>query len=292
LVIIAGVLIGYVSVFFIVASPTQSTCTIIPWLIGVAFVFTYGALFLKSWRIWRILKNAESFKRGIITNQFLLRVLGVLLLVEVGYLIAWTIIDPPTPRVISLIRGDELEVECSVVNKAWWIAFVGYKAIALVFGIVLSVKTRKVYQEYNESKQIALCIYNIGVVGLFAFPLVAILHTLPGAIVVLLAISILVSLTFTLITLFVGSWIELFGDGGEDMSNVRMNAFVNNKSAYSRGNTYSSNSASEMTPSSFSQSRSGTFSSSIQRNDSGSYENPPSTPKTTTIRTSIHAPNS
>jgi len=200
-------------------------------------------------------------------------------------LIAWTVLDAPVPRVISLIRGDYSEVECSVNNKAWWIVFVCYKAVALMFGIVLSIKTRRVYQEYNESKQIAVCIYNIGVVGLFAFPLVAILHTLPGAIVVLLAVSILVSLTFTLITLFMGSWIELFGDGGEDMSNIKMNAFANsNKAAtYSRGNTYSA--SAEVTPSSFS--RSGTYSSSVQRNDSGgSFSSSP--PK----RTSIHATDS
>lgn len=54
---------------------------------------------------------------------------------------------------------DTLMAQCDDSTPAFWIIFLTVKGVWLIFGAVLSVLTRNIVKEYNESKSIGYAVW-------------------------------------------------------------------------------------------------------------------------------------
>jgi 7 transmembrane sweet-taste receptor of 3 GCPR/Receptor family ligand binding region len=74
----------------------EDACMIIPWLLSFGFVTTWSALFAKTWRLNRMVRSAQSFRRVKISSLDVMLPFFVMLAVNFVLLLAWTLTAPLT----------------------------------------------------------------------------------------------------------------------------------------------------------------------------------------------------
>eukprot|EP00947_MAST-08B_sp_MAST-8B-sp1_P006507 g6507.t1 len=132
-------------------------CGVRVWTLNLFFTFTFSALFWKVFRMWRLLDNPK-LRRVVISNRSLFLKLGGTVAIEVLILLLWQIIDPVKARVNPKLGADESppdfvdHVYCADMHGVFGWVEVGWKAILILFGVFLAVKTRNVEAKYAESK--------------------------------------------------------------------------------------------------------------------------------------------
>lgn len=203
LMIVIGVLVGYSAVFVVLVEPTDVTCMAFPWLTACAFWLVFGSLFLKAQRVWKVFEAAAGLKRKVVVsrNKFLV-IGGIGLAVENAFMVMWLVLDPLKAVSIQTFTTNVLYTGCSGNSIVFWIIYIFLQGIQLPFGIVLAIKIRNVRHEFNESKSIAMCIYNITAVGIIVVPLGLLLRPLHTAIRILQVVALLIVFTFSLIAIF------------------------------------------------------------------------------------------
>ncbi|KAJ8004884.1 hypothetical protein DPEC_G00140930 [Dallia pectoralis] len=155
----------------------ETLCTIRAWTLSVGYNITFGSLFVKTKRIWRIVKNKEK-KRKNINNDHLWIIIGGLLLVDFGLLLLWQIIDPLKRTLkqfpsVAVPGGEDTNVRlflehCESTNLTIWLSILyGYKGFLTLLGCCLALRTRHAQVcDDCESKYTRLSVYNLTVVSI------------------------------------------------------------------------------------------------------------------------------
>eukprot|EP00026_Physarum_polycephalum_P000095 Phypoly_transcript_00095.p1 GENE.Phypoly_transcript_00095~~Phypoly_transcript_00095.p1 ORF type:complete len:2248 (+),score=271.90 Phypoly_transcript_00095:220-6963(+) len=208
-VIIIGTLFAYAAALVLLPRQTDALCVAFPWLLGVGFILTYGSLFIKTWALFNAWHAATQFKRVNVTPRMIIQVIGLCLLVEIIFLIIWTVVDPPKLRLHKLVDSS-YQYQCESKHPTFWIIFCTVKGLWLIFGAVLSVLTRNVTIEYSESKNIAYAVYNDLLLSIIAVPLALALRGVPNGTLIIEVGVIVLAFAFTLFILFYGTLHEIF----------------------------------------------------------------------------------
>ena len=177
-VIIAGTFFAYTTIVIlaILESPLgramsdelfKTICVVRIWILPLSFTLSYGTMLAKAWRIYRIFNDPWVSKRPLKDYHLMLVVLG-LGLVDVMYLIPWTIIDPYR-RFPSLGQTNYREFSrcsffsCSSEMLILWLGILtAYKVIVMLAGVaIISLVQKNVKQKkyYNDSKSLAGALY-------------------------------------------------------------------------------------------------------------------------------------
>jgi len=205
LMIMTGIVLGFVSAALLLPKPTDSLCTAFPWVLGIAFILVYGCLFIKTWAFYQVWRSASQYKRANLSAAYLLKVVGAALLAEIIFLIIWTVVDPPKVHKHK-VQNNEEEYECSTKHPTFWIIFAVVKGIWLAFGAGLSVLTRNIVKEYNESSSIAYAIYSNVLVLIIAIPLAILIDGVAGGRMIVEVIVIVAAFTLTTVIMFFSIW--------------------------------------------------------------------------------------
>ncbi|XP_052793432.1 gamma-aminobutyric acid type B receptor subunit 2-like [Mya arenaria] len=177
-VLLFGCMMCYSTVFL---KPTETTygavCKARVCLFCIGFTVTFGALFTKTWRVHRIFTNKKLKMVRTIKDYQLLAIIGILVAVITGVLIAWEAVGPHSVVVQYLekevhMEGNDAEIRPFVrmcrsdysVYFGWAIYII--EGALLSFGAFLAWETRHVKIEaLNDSQQIGLCLYNVVVLS-------------------------------------------------------------------------------------------------------------------------------
>ncbi|KAK0397750.1 hypothetical protein QR680_002252 [Steinernema hermaphroditum] len=165
-ILLVSMIMCYSMTFVLVSRPTPLVCAIKRTGIGFAFSCLYAAMFVKTNRIARIFSQAtrSAQRPGCISpiSQVLITVLlaGVQLL---GSLL-WLYIVPPGTRHDYPTR-DQVVLTCNVPDHQFLYSL-AYDAALIVLCTVYAVKTRKVPENFNETKFIGFSMYTTCVVWL------------------------------------------------------------------------------------------------------------------------------
>ncbi len=182
---------------------TSEICVSEVWIGHYAYIFMFGSLFLKTYRIHRLLNN-KGFKRVRFSN-FQLMVLMLLLCSGVGiYLIALTVVGEPHMSVKSRTSHNQeyVEYNCTMHNPKFLIALYVLEAIFLLVGATLTWAVRDVVDSVNESKSIATAISFIFIIVIFAFPIIYLVKVDPTIQGLLSAVAFTLASNITLVILF------------------------------------------------------------------------------------------
>ena len=148
----------------------KAMCMFRIWMLSLSFTFTYGILFVRTWRIYRVFDNPWGSSRPY-KDYHLLLIAGVFVIGDVFFLVPWTIIDPrcrsPFETGISYVSFTRIVYnECSSVNNQFWMGIVSaYKVIVIVAGIILislvkkTVINRKIF---DDSRSLIAAVYISG----------------------------------------------------------------------------------------------------------------------------------
>ncbi|KJE89213.1 hypothetical protein CAOG_009332 [Capsaspora owczarzaki ATCC 30864] len=192
--------------------PSSSQCTARVWMRHLGFGVMFAALFLKTYRIARVFQQVTVSRSTPLSDRRLFYRFLEMNAFVVSILIVWTVVNPSHPD--TMVSGNQSYQVCGIT---WWDnAMYIIELVALCVLAVVCFNVRKAPSAFNESKFIALSVYNWIVV---ASILQIILRATTGnatfffiieALEVLLTVPIIVGLLFV-----PKLYLTLKGKGGE-----------------------------------------------------------------------------
>jgi len=200
---LCGILTSLAGLATQLADPTDALCMINFWLMGAGFMLTFGSVFVKSWRIWRVLTAAQKLERQIISQGVLGGIVGVALLLELIFMAIWQGVDPLKVTQVDISGSDtQYKMACRANSDGFLVAWIVYKGFSMLIGLFLAFKVKDSFREFNESKGMVGSIYVVSLVVFFCIPLGFGLRGYPNIELVIEAIGILFAYTGVLIALF------------------------------------------------------------------------------------------
>ncbi|XP_052793022.1 gamma-aminobutyric acid type B receptor subunit 1-like [Mya arenaria] len=176
-VLLLGCFLCYATVFIrTTGADSRFVCEARSWCFCLGFTITFGSLFSKTWRVYRIFTNKKLLRRTIKDYQ-LLAINGILVASVMVVLGTSALISPSQvvtkylTKEVNLIGYDE-EVHpyvrvCYSKYASYfnWVIYILEGAL-LSFGAFLAWETRRVKIEaLNDSHQIGFCLYNVVVLS-------------------------------------------------------------------------------------------------------------------------------
>ena len=168
----------------------QIACVSVMWLVCIGFTITFSALFSKTWRINRIFRRKQRFKRKQVKELDVLIPFVVLMSLNIALLALWTAISPISytrqehegtdlwNRVISTYGG----CVASGGSEAIFGALLGVINIGLlVLSLVQAYKARSIQSEFSESKYIALSMLSLLQTCVIGIPILFLVRDQPQA---------------------------------------------------------------------------------------------------------------
>ncbi|CAF1431924.1 unnamed protein product [Rotaria magnacalcarata] len=181
-IILCGCMLAYISMILMginsslfreksyVGTIMNIFCPIRVWILCISFTLAFGSMFSKTWRVHSIFTNINTTKRGIHDSR-LLAIVGVLLTIDLIFLIVWQMLDPirrvlvySAPHRLKDSQDTEIipcREECKSKNMSlWFVVLVLNKGLLMFYGSFLSWKTRHVTMPaLNDSRYIGLSVY-------------------------------------------------------------------------------------------------------------------------------------
>ncbi|KAF1779473.1 hypothetical protein GQ600_23808 [Phytophthora cactorum] len=134
--------------------PTRTLCGIRPVLICMGFTTIFGALVIKSLRVYRVFMKA-AMKRVKVTLLKILKILSIFYIGDIVIFVAWFAADFPEPTITTKaateFRGTVDRISCSSSSFIFTALLIFWKAILLMLGLYLSFLIRNVSVDFQES---------------------------------------------------------------------------------------------------------------------------------------------
>lgn len=153
LMIVGGVLICGAVVAY-AGEPTHLLCGLRPVLVSTGFTTIFGALVVKSLRVYRVFMRT-AMKRVTVTVRMMFKFLSVFYVVDAIIFVAWFGLAFPHPATTSEdaleFEGKVDRVRCESSSFIFTALLMFWKAILLSLGLYLSFLIRKVSADFQES---------------------------------------------------------------------------------------------------------------------------------------------
>ncbi|KAH9514725.1 hypothetical protein Btru_023422 [Bulinus truncatus] len=174
LIQLAAVLTGYVNVICFQTVPSAVTCAANFFLFCISFSALYSPLLIKTVRIYRIFRNSAKNVKGLafISPQSQILISLVLITVQVCLCIAVYIISSASPgakRTQQVKTEPFVELTCDMTLPGLT-SFLVYNLIQVTLCSVFAFKTRKLPDNFNESRFISMCVSTTLVIWLAFIP--------------------------------------------------------------------------------------------------------------------------
>nr|XP_058943821.1 gamma-aminobutyric acid type B receptor subunit 2-like [Pocillopora verrucosa]XP_058943822.1 gamma-aminobutyric acid type B receptor subunit 2-like [Pocillopora verrucosa]XP_058943823.1 gamma-aminobutyric acid type B receptor subunit 2-like [Pocillopora verrucosa]XP_058943824.1 gamma-aminobutyric acid type B receptor subunit 2-like [Pocillopora verrucosa]XP_058943825.1 gamma-aminobutyric acid type B receptor subunit 2-like [Pocillopora verrucosa]XP_058943826.1 gamma-aminobutyric acid type B len=216
-------------------------CKARAWILNVGFSLAFGAMFIKTWRIYKICTNKRlKVRLGPLSDWWMLAMVGGIVLIDVGIMVAWEIEDPLEWAQQNFTERKDEEKPfiiiiptlntCTAKNLTVWLALIYvYKGVLLLYGLFLAYETRNVvYAHLNDSRVIGICVYNVVVLSTIGAFLALILNNHQyEQLYAALSVCIIFPATVTISLIFIPKLIHrmkmssLEDEAGESTTNTR-----------------------------------------------------------------------
>lgn len=237
--LVAGAVLLYAGVFALLPNPSTAACTANVWLTLLGFFLAFSAVFMKTYRIHVIFNTKSRVKRNAIDDRRLLLLVAAIMLAVIAYVATWTGVDAPHPALTIDPENDVLMARC---HRDWWnyAALIGMSTASLpvwfghtysnhpspltaaelffvLWGVVLCIRTHRVPLFFNESRWIALSVYNwLIVFGTAEALLITLPQLNPAAAIAIQGGAVLIAVTTMLLLFFVPELLIVHrGDGNK-----------------------------------------------------------------------------
>ncbi|XP_074660588.1 gamma-aminobutyric acid type B receptor subunit 2-like [Tubulanus polymorphus] len=235
--IIIGSILCYTSVLLLGADNLVEPvafpflCAARSWVLSLGFTFAFGAMFSKTWRVHAIFTNIKMNKK-VIKDYKLLIIVLFLVLLDVGLLSTWQIVDPlkrctkkhsPIMLPNSEVAIIPLFEYCFSEYMTIWMGIIyAYKGLLLIFGCFLAWETRQVsIPALNDSKYIGMSVYNVVIMCVSGAAISFIIKDQLNAAFIIISLFIIFCTTITLCLVFVPKLIQLRKDPKGEERRIR-----------------------------------------------------------------------
>ncbi|XP_038581991.1 metabotropic glutamate receptor 1 isoform X2 [Micropterus salmoides] len=172
-IILAGIFLGYICPFTLIAHPTVASCYLQRLLVGLSSAMCYSALVTKTNRIARILAGSKkkicTRKPRFMSAWAQVIIAFMLISVQLTLEITLIILEPPEP-IKSYPSIREVYLICNTSNLGM-VAPLGYNGLLIMSCTYYAFKTRNVPANFNEAKYIAFTMYTTCIIWLAFVPI-------------------------------------------------------------------------------------------------------------------------
>lgn len=212
-VILIGAAIAVSTVILFVLQPTDSICIARPWFLSISFTLCEGSIMAKNYRLDKIFNN-KKLQTVTIKQTVAWKYILVLCLIDIVALTMWMVAALPAAVDVPDENDDKLAYRTClsvagitdtgeiIVNESILWLLIALKALLVAYTSYLAWKIRSIPSMFNEAKYIALCSYNITIMGIFTVGLGLVLNDASEAVLLLRSISILLLVFSSLSFLF------------------------------------------------------------------------------------------
>ncbi|XP_060080563.1 metabotropic glutamate receptor-like [Ylistrum balloti] len=229
--LLSGCLMCYFITFILIAKPSTIMCAIQRFGVGFGFSVIYSSLLTKTNRISRIFDSARRSARRppFISPKSQIVITCILILIQVLFTIVWLVIEPPGTR-IYLPNGKRNEVilKCKTDDISFLVSLM-YNMLLIIVCTLYAIKTRKIPENFNESKFIGFAMYTTCIIWLAFVPIYfGTLNSFQVQITTL-CISISLSATVALLCLFTPKMYIIVFQPEKNVRRLTMNSASYNK---------------------------------------------------------------
>uniref|UniRef100_A0A7I4NN29 G_PROTEIN_RECEP_F3_4 domain-containing protein n=1 Tax=Brugia malayi TaxID=6279 RepID=A0A7I4NN29_BRUMA len=163
-IILLAMIMCYTMTFLLISRPTTFNCAIKRTGIGFAFSCLYAALLVKTNRIARIFSHRSVQRPMCISPVSQVLLTALLAGLQLFGSLIWLFIVPPGTKHYYPTR-DQVVLKCNVPDHHFLYSL-AYDAALIVLCTVYAIKTRKVPENFNETRFIGFTMYTTCVLWL------------------------------------------------------------------------------------------------------------------------------
>ncbi|XP_044742127.1 metabotropic glutamate receptor [Chrysoperla carnea] len=169
--LLLGIMLCYLNTFALIARPSIYTCITQRFGVGVGFSIIYGALLTKTNRISRIFDSASksAARPSYISPKSQMVIATSLILVQIVITLVWMIVEPPGTRFYYPDRRQVI-LKCKIQDMSFLCSQL-YNMLLITICTIYAVKTRKIPENFNESKFIGFTMYTTCIIWLAFIPI-------------------------------------------------------------------------------------------------------------------------
>ncbi|RUS13384.1 7 transmembrane sweet-taste receptor of 3 GCPR-domain-containing protein [Endogone sp. FLAS-F59071] len=174
--ILLGSLFMYMTPLFMTGTFAAWKCNLSIWVLVIGFGMTFGGLFVKLLRIYRIFAN-KCLRVLRVTDGFLFRNLMIILAFEIVTLLVWTFVGGG-PQIVSNYLATEPTLKLNIYQDSCNYGSSGALAgigvlnfILIIFAIGIGFATWSVPTQFNETKVLITSVFGVAFGCIVCVPL-------------------------------------------------------------------------------------------------------------------------
>uniref|UniRef100_A0A1I7T1Y4 G_PROTEIN_RECEP_F3_4 domain-containing protein n=1 Tax=Caenorhabditis tropicalis TaxID=1561998 RepID=A0A1I7T1Y4_9PELO len=164
-----GIGMCYVLTFFLVSQPTVITCSLTRILMGLSMSAIYAAIITKTNRLARVFKPDSAQRPKFITPKAQVGICMGIVSVQLIGTFVWLFFDPPGTMVVFPSRTEAV-LTCKATTSHLLISLL-YNILLIVACTVYAFKTRKIPENFNETRHIGFTMYSTCILWLAFGPI-------------------------------------------------------------------------------------------------------------------------
>jgi len=199
-------------------------CAVFPWLYTVGFSITFGTLYAKILRVYKLFQAAADTRRITVTQTETLKWVGFITLVDIIIVAVWTGVDPLawTRVIVSTdIFGEPLESVGYCTSTSWKI-FVSlitcWHLLLLLRACFLCYQTRHISTKFAESRYLAVAMVSHLQIFAISIPILVIVGDDPTASLFIRSAVIFINDFAIMLIIFGTLMYSVHFKGGDDVT--------------------------------------------------------------------------
>ncbi|KJH51868.1 7 transmembrane receptor [Dictyocaulus viviparus] len=166
---ISGISMCYLLTFFLVSQPSVPTCAITRVLMGLSMSAIYAAIITKTNRLGRVFKPDGAQRPRFITPKAQVGICASIVSVQLVGSVVWLLVDPPGTKIVFPSRTEAV-LTCKATASHLLVSLL-YNLILIVICTVYAFKTRKIPENFNETRHIGFTMYSTCILWLSFGPI-------------------------------------------------------------------------------------------------------------------------
>lgn len=154
------------STLALVGANTDAMCLVRMWSFHLLFIATLTPLFVKTYRMWRLV-GSKQIRREVIGHERAAVWCLPSIAIQVAILMVVSFVDPPQQTSLVESQGATVTqyVVCATDTALLKYLTITYEGLSLLVGCVLAFQTRNLDVRFGESKQLIFSVYTISLVS-------------------------------------------------------------------------------------------------------------------------------
>ncbi|XP_077581190.1 metabotropic glycine receptor isoform X2 [Stigmatopora nigra] len=162
--ILFGALLLYLPVMILYFQPSVFGCILLRWVRLLGFAIVYGIIILKLYRVLKVFFSRTAQRTPYMTSWQVLRMLGIILVVVLWFLVAWTSAVCQKPQLnhalIAVGKSSEGLKFGVCLFDHWDYMIAVAEFLFLLWGVYLFYAVRTIHSAFQEPHHMAVAIYN------------------------------------------------------------------------------------------------------------------------------------